>query len=447
MAAAFTILISPWGKNLTYSYRFGVLKRDAWAGEAPEIFHSSDFAEYEIITHDKRKLAGRTVGGVALGGFLFGPLGALAGGLMAGNKNLYLLALKLCDGTEILATASPDVFTKCIAQGAYTKPEEFLPEEEPLEEATSLQEEASQPPLGNPENLVQQDSVIEKKKDDTLSVIGEVKRNDISQQETGPSETSAETSTYRPLIADRIKQKEEKREPARIWSWLAAFFVTFISVIFAAVHPLAGVVSLVIAFLLAKKANQGRSWARFAPILWWIFTAIWAVGIYGVATNQKPTEEKSSAENTADQASAPMEQKSNEPATNETSKKPAVVAKVQNKPSWKALPIKDAKSDYYLDTANMIKANNVATVRMLVSNKKGVEDEEGVLSAVTEIRITCKAKTYDNETLSMSFFDRRMGQGKEDYSKLDPVKNKFTDFSYKGNTPIDVLARTVCTPK
>lgn len=111
MSADLTILASPYGENIVYSRIGDTFERSlASAVKGPDKINISDFAAVEMLSQDKRKLVGKTIGGVAIGTILLGPLGALAGGLMSGNRNVFLLKVTLVNGVEMLCTAKPDAY-------------------------------------------------------------------------------------------------------------------------------------------------------------------------------------------------------------------------------------------------------------------------------------------------------------------------------------------------
>lgn len=118
MSADFTIITSPFGENIAYK-RTGsqpFFERSPYSEvKGPDKINLIDFASIETLSQDKRKLVGKTIGGVAVGTILLGPLGAIAGGLMAGNRNVFLIKVTLVNGIEMLCTAKPDAYQAILA--------------------------------------------------------------------------------------------------------------------------------------------------------------------------------------------------------------------------------------------------------------------------------------------------------------------------------------------
>ena len=106
MANDLTILSSPYGQNVPYRFEAGFDRFviNTFTNASPRQFSLSDFASVEMISQDKRKQAGKTIGGVAVGAILLGPVGAIAGGLLSGNKNEFLVKVVLTNGVEMLCS-------------------------------------------------------------------------------------------------------------------------------------------------------------------------------------------------------------------------------------------------------------------------------------------------------------------------------------------------------
>ncbi len=77
---------------------------------APKVY-ISDIISAEVATEESLKTAGGTLGGALLGGALFGGVGALAGALTGGNKNMSTLVIEWKDGSKSLAQADSEVMS------------------------------------------------------------------------------------------------------------------------------------------------------------------------------------------------------------------------------------------------------------------------------------------------------------------------------------------------
>ena len=80
----------------------------------PLYLDSETIENYERISEDHQKSVGDTIYYSALGGILFGAAGAIVGGLSAGNKNIYHLALYFHDGKKSLLEIDDKLYNAII---------------------------------------------------------------------------------------------------------------------------------------------------------------------------------------------------------------------------------------------------------------------------------------------------------------------------------------------
>jgi hypothetical protein len=91
--------------------------KNPWIGESVNL--ATDVESIDQLTDEKvKKLAGTAAWGVA-GAVLLGPLGAIGGMLLGGNKKEVAFACKLKDGRKFMATADGRTWGK-IAAATFT---------------------------------------------------------------------------------------------------------------------------------------------------------------------------------------------------------------------------------------------------------------------------------------------------------------------------------------
>lgn len=77
-----------------------------------EVVPSSDLAAVEVVTEANKKKVMGTLGGGAAGFLLLGPLGAIGGMMVGGNKREITFVGSLRDGRNFVATADTELFAK-----------------------------------------------------------------------------------------------------------------------------------------------------------------------------------------------------------------------------------------------------------------------------------------------------------------------------------------------
>lgn len=88
-------------------------KNSLWKGETVDF--KKQVASMDLLTEEKvKKLAGTAGWGLA-GGALLGPLGALGGVLLGGNKKEVAFACYLKDGRKFMATTSNKTWQSILA--------------------------------------------------------------------------------------------------------------------------------------------------------------------------------------------------------------------------------------------------------------------------------------------------------------------------------------------
>lgn len=93
---------------------FGSISLSTQFGIVP--INKSTVNNYEVVTDDHRKSAMSGVGRGLVGGFLFGPVGMLAGGISAKNKGVYTVAIQFSDGNRSLVEIDDQCYKTLIKQ-------------------------------------------------------------------------------------------------------------------------------------------------------------------------------------------------------------------------------------------------------------------------------------------------------------------------------------------
>jgi len=71
---------------------------------------------YEVLDEEKRKSALSGVARAAIGGFLLGGVGLLAGGLSAKSKGEYLISIQFTDGKKSLLHVNDKIYKSIISK-------------------------------------------------------------------------------------------------------------------------------------------------------------------------------------------------------------------------------------------------------------------------------------------------------------------------------------------
>lgn len=84
----------------------------------------NDVSTIEFATESNTKKARGAIGLGAVGGLTFGPVGAIAGLLLGGNKKETNFVVELKDGKMFIASTTPDIFLKI--QKSFNEHLEFI---------------------------------------------------------------------------------------------------------------------------------------------------------------------------------------------------------------------------------------------------------------------------------------------------------------------------------
>jgi hypothetical protein len=258
MANDLTILSSPYGQNVPYRFEAGFDRFviNTFTNASPRQFSLSDFASVEMISQDKRKQAGKTIGGVTVGAILLGPVGAIAGGLLSGNKNEFLVKVVLTNGVEMLCSVRPDAYN-AIQSAAF---QNSANQQFQTDSATTAQPSQTAAPQASPYGNVPPP---------------------LSQIDAKPSNTK------------------------NIWLWVGAYILAAFSV--AAVNSLGLLMAAVFAALsvgLAYIASKGKKPVRVATIAYVVVCALF-ISVTPEETDTQETPKTAVADTPTATPSAP----------------------------------------------------------------------------------------------------------------------------------------------
>lgn len=83
-----------------------------WKGET---YDFRDFSKIETVTEEKRKTLVGTAGWAAAGAIALGPIGAIGGMLLGGNKTEVCFVAELANGKRFMATTDMKTYQKLLA--------------------------------------------------------------------------------------------------------------------------------------------------------------------------------------------------------------------------------------------------------------------------------------------------------------------------------------------
>jgi hypothetical protein len=83
-------------------------------GFKPISVNKQTVESYEVVTDEHRKSAASGVARGLVGGFLFGGVGALAGGLSGKDKGIYQIAIEFKDGKKSLIEVDDKIYKALI---------------------------------------------------------------------------------------------------------------------------------------------------------------------------------------------------------------------------------------------------------------------------------------------------------------------------------------------
>jgi hypothetical protein len=98
----------------TANVRSGLFQGPSIAGWGIKI-RAADIASVETLTAEKQKTVLGTLGWGAAGGLMLGPLGAVGGMLLGGNKSRVYFDVKLKDGRHFIGEAKPKIYAQIAA--------------------------------------------------------------------------------------------------------------------------------------------------------------------------------------------------------------------------------------------------------------------------------------------------------------------------------------------